>query len=368
MDRNATLTATANLLARRGRGILAADESVGTIGKRLLAHGLENNSENRRAFRELLVCAPDIENALSGFIMFDETFYQSTQSGERFLSVLERKGILPGIKVDTGLKPLEDTDGESFTSGIETLVQRCTKYYEDGAKFAKWRAALKIDKQKGLPSHRAIRTNAHLLAQYAKIAQDAGLVPIVEPEILIDGNHTQEESANTARLVIRECYIALREHSVLLEGSLLKPMMIMPGKDHPDKNTITPHQIAEVTLQVMREVVPPEVPGIMFLSGGMSEIQATVNLSALNKLADSTEAPWTLSFSYGRALQSSPLKTWAADKGKKEQASKIAGELALANAKAQLGLFDGAHPSVIEEGALYEGFRGWRTGEDPKGT
>lgn len=364
----AELKANAARLARRGRGILAADESVGTIGKRLIALGLENVEENRRTFREILICAPGICEAFSGVILFHETVYQSGDGGKRFVQILAEKGILPGVKVDTGLKPVEDSPGETYTSGLDGLAERCREYYKEGARFAKWRSALRIDVEKGLPTNDVVAENAATLAKYAKIAQGEGLMPIVEPEILIDGVHSQQVSADETRRVLTKCYEALRKEGVMLEGTLLKPMMIMPGVASPDREAITPQQVAEVTLQVMTEVVPGEVPGIMFLSGGMSESQATENLNALNKLADSKGgASWSLSFSYGRALQTSPMNLWAGKSENIDGAKKVAAALALANASAQLGKFTGDHPSTTTAKSLYEGFRGWRSGEDPKG-
>lgn len=364
----AELKKNAARLARRGRGILAADESVGTIGKRLIGLGLENIEENRRAFREILICAPGNEDAFSGVILFHETVYQSDSSGRRFMDILAEKGILPGVKVDTGLKPVKDSPGETFTSGLDRLDERCKEYYEQGARFAKWRSALRIDVDKRLPTDAVINENAEALARYARVTQSEGLVPIVEPEILIDGAHSQQVSADVARRVIAKCYEALRKESVMLEGTLLKPMMIMPGVSSPEREFVSPLQVANVTWQVMSEVVPKEVAGIMFLSGGMNESQATENLNALNKLSDSKGgAPWSLSFSYGRALQTSPLNVWAGKKENVRDAKEVAAGLALANARAQMGKFEGQHPSQMTGKTLYEGFRGWRSGEDPKG-
>lgn len=364
----AELRANAARLARRGRGILAADESVGTIGKRLIALGLENVEENRRTFREILICAPGNALAFSGVILFHETVYQTDSAGKRFVQILAENGILPGVKVDTGLRPVESSPRETFTSGLDGLAERCREYYKEGARFAKWRSALRIDVEKGLPTEDVIAENAETLAKYAKIAQGEALVPIVEPEILIDGTHSQQMSADVARRVIEKCYEALRKEGVVLEGTLLKPMMIMPGVASPDRETVMAKKVAEVTLQVMSEVVPSEVPGIMFLSGGMNEPQATENLDALNKVADSKGgAPWSLSFSYGRALQTSPMNLWAGKSENIEDAKKVAAALALANARAQLGKFEGEHPSKMTAKTLYEGFRGWRSGEDPKG-
>lgn len=361
------LKQTAQRLSRRGRGILAADESVSTIGKRLVALGLTNTPETRRQFRQILLLAPSNEQAFSGVILFHETFYQSADSGQRFSKLLLEKGILPGVKVDTGLRPVEHSPSQTFTSGLDGLQQRCAQYFKEGARFVKWRAALRIDIGKDLPTESVIEENATALAKYANIAQDEGLVPVVEPEILIDGDHSQAVSAAVAKRVISKCYEALRAHNVLLEGTLLKPMMIMPGVSSLERDTCGPDQVAKVTLDVMEEVVPSEVPGIMFLSGGMSEEQATRNLNALNRLGDSRSVPWSLSFSYGRALQTSPMNVWGGKGENVEAAMNVAAALGLANAVAQMGKFEGEHPSLTSDKTLYEGFRGWRSGEDPKG-
>lgn len=361
------LKETAHRLSRCGRGILAADESIGTIGKRLVALGLSNTPEIRRQFRQILLLAPSNEQAFSGVILFHETFYQCADSGQSFSKLLLDKGILPGVKVDTGLRPVENSPSETFTSGLTGLQQRCAQYFENGARFVKWRAAIRIDVEKSLPTDAVIHENATTLAKYAATAQGEGLLPIVEPEILIDGDHSQEVSAAIAKKVIAKCYDALREHNVLLEGTLLKPMMIMPGVNNPERDMCGPDLVAEATLDVMEQVVPSEVPGIVFLSGGMSEEQATRNLNALNRLGTSRGVPWTLSFSYGRALQTSPMNLWGGKKENVEAAMKIAAALGLANASAQLGKFEGEHPSLTTGKTLYEGFRGWRSGEDPKG-
>lgn len=350
----ASLIATAAQLCRPGRGILAADESPSTIGKRLTSYNLPNEACTRRAFREILITAPDNESAYSGIILFPETLYQKSASGKPFIETLNEKGILPGVKVDTGLQPLPGRPEETFTKGIDGLQDRCRQYFEDGARFAKWRAALRINEEKGLPSGEAVERNADELAEYAQIAQGAGLVPIVEPEILIDGKHTQAVSASVAKRVITVVYSKLRERGVLVEGTLLKPMMILPGIDSGVKSSA--EEVARVTLATMKEVVPAEVAGIMFLSGGMGEAEATRNLAALNRVGK--DAPWRVSFSFGRALQTSVMECWRGRDEMRDEAKGIAAQLGLVNAKATLGVYEG-HP--YEGGAgLYEGFRGWR--------
>lgn len=360
-------------LARRGYGILAADESVGTIGKRLVAQGLTNDEETRRKFREILLTSPGLEEAISGVILFHETLYQRASDGRTFPEVLKDRGILVGIKVDTGLKPLEDYPRETHTSGLDGLRERCEKYYEVGARFAKWRAALRIEEGEGSPSKKAIEINASELASYARCAVDSGLVPIVEPEILVDGTHSASVAAKIARAVIPACYEALRKENVPLAATLLKPMMITPGIKHPNREKeAQPEAVARATLDVMRDVVPSDVPGIMFLSGGMGEEEATRCLNALNCLAQSEQkhddkddgVPWNLSFSFGRALQTSPLQTWKGKDENVEKAKNLAVALAKANSAAQLGKFRGSHPSLTADNTLYEGYRGWRCDVD----
>jgi fructose-bisphosphate aldolase, class I len=365
-ERESELRAIAKRLASPGKGILAADESVGTIGKRLIAMGLENIEETRRGYREILICA-DNADSLAGVILFHETLMQCTSDGIPFTEILSKKGILVGIKVDAGLEPMAESAQETVTLGLHGLEERCQEYYQRGARFTKWRAALKIDQALGLPSEAAVRANALSLAKYAKIAQSCGLVPIVEPEILIDGTHGAELSSAVSERVIAACYVALREEGVLLEATLLKPMMILPGISNSARMSTTAEQVASMTLKCMNAVVPREVPGIMFLSGGMSEVEATRNLNALNQLPDAKHSPWTLSFSFGRALQSSAMTTWNGKAENVGAASKVAAALAFANAQAQLGQFAGPHPSLAEDKPLYEGYRGWRSGEDPAG-
>lgn len=356
-------------LARPGRGILAADESVGTLGKRLVAQGLSNDAETRRAFREILLTAKGNEESLSGVILFHETLYQKADGGRSFVRVLTEKGILVGVKVDTGLRQLEGSPRETHTSGLEGLAERCAEYKRVGATFVKWRAALRVDELEGLPSAAAVATNATELAAYARTAVDAGLVPIVEPEVLVDGTHTAAAAAHATRVIIAACYKELRQIHVPLGATLLKPMMIAPGISCAGRAaSAAPDTVAHMTLDVMRDVVPPEVPGIMFLSGGMGEAEATRCLHALNRAAlDQGGVPWSLSFSFGRALQTSPLNIWNGQKERRDRAMRCAAALAKANADAQLAKFQEPHPSLTEGQSLYESFRGWRGEEDTKG-
>lgn len=333
------LKKTAAFIAQPGKGILASDESNATTGKRLATVGLENTEANRQAWRELLYTAPGLGSYISGTIMFEETLFQSTRAGVPFVDVLKQQGILPGIKVDTGLQPIDGTDGETATQGLDGLADRCKRYYKQGARFAKWRAVLKVDSDKH-PSSTAILENAHGLARYALIAQANGLVPIVEPEVTLGpGDYSIERTAYISEKVNSHVFRLLNEYNIILEGILLKPNMILPGLDVP---TPSPEEVAKYTVRTMRRSVPSAVPGIHFLSGGMSEEEATSNLQALQAFGPT---PWSLTFSYGRALQSSTLKIWSG----KEETWKAAQErlvaLAKANSEAQLGKYTGPHPS-----------------------
>ncbi|KAJ6845292.1 fructose-bisphosphate aldolase 1, cytoplasmic [Iris pallida] len=328
------LIANAAYIGTPGKGILAADESTGTIGKRLASINVENVEANRRALRELLFCTPGALQYLSGVILFEETLYQKTADGKPFVDVLKEGGVLPGIKVDKGTVDLAGTKGETTTQGLDDLGKRCAKYYEAGARFAKWRAVLKIGATE--PSQLAINENANGLARYAIICQENGLVPIVEPEILVDGSHDINKCADVTERVLAACYKALNDHHVLLEGTLLKPNMVTPGSD---SKKVAPEVVAEYTVRALQRTVPSAVPAIVFLSGGQSEEEATLNLNAMNQLKG--KKPWRLSFSFGRALQQSTLKTWA---GKEENVQKArAAFLARckANSEATLGTYEG---------------------------
>jgi len=328
------LIANAAYIATPGKGILAADESTGTIGKRLASINVENIETNRRLLREFLFTAPNALQYLSGAILFEETLYQKTSAGKPFVDVLKEGGVLPGIKVDKGTVDLAGTNGETTTQGLDGLAQRCQQYYNAGARFAKWRAVLKIGITE--PSPLAIQENANGLARYAIICQENGLVPIVEPEILVDGPHDIKTCAAVTEKVLAACYKALNDHHVLLEGTLLKPNMVTPGSDSPK---VAPEVIAEHTVRALQRTVPPAVPGIMFLSGGQSEEQATLNLNAINKLQ--TKKPWTLSFSFGRALQASTLKTWAGKDGNIPAAQAALLSRCKANSEATLAKYAG---------------------------
>ncbi|KAI5435336.1 hypothetical protein KIW84_021950 [Lathyrus oleraceus] len=329
------LIANAAYIGTPGKGILAADESTGTIGKRLASINVENVESNRQALRELLFTAPGVLQYLSGVILFEETLYQKTAAGKPFVDVLNEAGVLPGIKVDKGTVELAGTDGETTTQGLDGLGARCAKYYEAGARFAKWRAVLKIGANE--PSEHSIHENAYGLARYAVICQENGLVPIVEPEILVDGSHDILKCAAITERVLAATYKALSDHHVILEGTLLKPNMVTPGSDAPK---VAPEVIAEHTVRALQRTVPAAVPAVVFLSGGQSEEEASVNLNAINQIKG--KKPWTLSFSFGRALQQSTLKAWG---GKTENVKAAQDALltrAKANSEATLGTYKGA--------------------------
>jgi fructose-bisphosphate aldolase class I len=297
------LSATARALVAKSRGILAADESTGTIKKRFDTIKLESTEENRRAYREMLFTAPGAQEYISGVILYDETLRQKTKDGVPFPTYLSQHGMLPGIKVDLGAKPLAGFPGETITEGLDGLRERFSEYHKLGAKFAKWRAV--IDIGSGIPSLYAIDANAEALARYATLCQEAGIVPIVEPEVLMDGDHTLARCEEVTNLVLDRVFSHLFAARVFLEGMVLKPNMVVPGKKSPQK--ASPEQVAEATVRTLRRQVPSAVPGIAFLSGGQGPAEATLHLSLINAAGP---LPWTLTFSYGRALQEDALSAW----------------------------------------------------------
>ncbi len=328
----ADLHEIARALVADGKGILAADESSGTIKKRFDSIGAESTEENRRAYRDLLFTTPGAEEFISGVILYDETIRQSSADGTPFPKLLESKGIVPGIKVDMGAKPLAGSPDETITEGLDGLRERLEEYYGLGARFTKWRAVISIGD--GLPSDYAIWTNAHALGRYAALSQEAGLVPIVEPEILMDGSHSIDESYRVTVRVLQAVYTELFDQRVEREGTLLKPNMVLSGYDGSDQaDTRT---VAEMTVRALRNTVPASVPGIVFLSGGQSDEDATARLNAMNALG---EHPWELSFSYGRALQSPALKAWQGDDGNVEAAQKAFYRRAKFNGAARSGSY-----------------------------
>lgn len=297
------LASIARELVASGKGILAADESTGTIEKRLKSVSVVSTEENRRAYRELLFTTAGLPEFISGVILFDETLRQKTGDGVPFAKFLSDAGIIPGIKVDKGAKPLAHFPGEKITEGLDGLRERFAEYAELGAKFAKWRAVISIGED--LPKDFCLEANAHALARYAALAQEAGLVPIVEPEILMDGEHSIERCFDVTEAMLEFLFDELFAHRVRLEELLLKPNMVISGVNCPRQAPV--QQVAEATLLCLRETVPAAVPGVVFLSGGQSDELATAHLNAMNQIG---HAPWELSFSFGRALQSPALKTW----------------------------------------------------------
>lgn len=330
------LAETAKAIVASGKGILAADESTGTIGKRFAPINVENVEENRRAYRDLLFTAgKELSQYLGGVIFYEETLFQKSSDGKPFPEILKELGIKVGIKVDKGTVNLSGTDGETTTQGLDGMAERCQKYYQAGARFAKWRCVLKIGPNQ--PSALSVLENANVLARYASICQANGLVPIVEPEILMDGDHDLNRAVEAATTVLAAVYKALADHKIFLEGTLLKPNMVCPGQDCKIK--YTPEQIAEATVTVLRRTVPAAVPGVTFLSGGQSEEEATVHLNAMNRVADLR--PWALTFSYGRALQATVLKVWSGKKENVAEAQKALLVRCKANSEAALGKYKG---------------------------
>lgn len=347
------LISTAGKIASPGKGILAVDESTKTIGKRLASIGVENTEANRQAYRGLLFNCAGLGEYISGAILFEETLYQDSAEGKPFVDCLNEIGVIPGIKVDKGLSPLGNAASfETWCTGLDGLSERAAAYYKQGARFAKWRAVLQISDS--TPSKISIQENTWGLARYARTVQDAGLVPIIEPEILMDGDHPITRTAEVQEEVLAAVYKACDLNGVLLEGSLLKPNMVVPGSDY--SGTTSPEEIGKYTIRTLERRVPSAVPGIMFLSGGMSEEEASVNLSVMNSL--DRNGPWSLSFSYGRALQQSCLKTWM---GKPESVAAAQQALlarARANSLANLGKYTkGSEPSLDALGTFEKGYK-----------
>lgn len=325
------LESIAQAMVAPGKGIIAIDESTGTIKKRLDAVGVESTEENRRAYREMLLTVPGLAEHISGAILYDETIRQSTADGVPFTKVMQDAGIIPGIKVDMGAKDLAGFPGEKVTEGLDGLRERLAEYARLGARFAKWRAVITIGED--TPSSTCVEANCHALARYAALCQEAGLVPMVEPEVLMDGDHDIDVSYEVTEATLRSLFGALYEHNVLLEGTILKSSMVVSGKDCPDQADVD--IVAEATIRCLKSTVPASLPGIVFLSGGQSDRDATAHLNAMNKLGPH---PWPLSFSYGRAMQQAGLKLWGADmKGNHDEAQKTVAARARANGLAALG-------------------------------
>lgn len=311
------LAATAQSLVAPGKGVLAADESVPTITKRFEAIGVTSTPESRRAYRDMMLTTPDLASFISGMILYDETIRQGVADGTPFPRVLEERGIMPGIKVDTGAHPLAGAPGEKITEGLDGLRERIAEYRDLGARFAKWRAVITI--AEGLPSRYCIAANAHALARYAALCQEGGLVPIVEPEVLMDGDHTIDRCFEATEATLRAVFGELADQRVALERMVLKPNMVVPGMGSPRPAGV--EEVAEATLRCLRSTVPAAVPGIAFLSGGQTAELATEQLNAMNTMGPH---PWEVSFSYGRALQDPAMAAW-----KGESANVEAGQVAL---------------------------------------
>ena len=300
------LAETAQAMVAAGKGIIAIDESTATIAKRFAGVGIENTEENRRRYRELLLTTPNLNQYISGAILFDETIRQKTSDGVPFAKFMSDNGMIPGIKVDKGTHNLAGCPGEVVTEGLDGLRDRLAEYYKLGARFAKWRAVINISEE--TPTGTCIEANSHALARYAALCQEQGLVPMVEPEVIMDGSHDIDECFQVTEVVLRSLFASLVEQNVVLEGTILKASMVVPGTTSGEKVSI--EEVAAATLQCLKSTVPAILPGIVFLSGGQSDEDATAHLNAMNQMGPN---PWPLSFSYGRAMQAAALKLWSQD-------------------------------------------------------
>jgi fructose-bisphosphate aldolase class I len=327
-----SLSDTARTLVAPGKGILAADESPPTIEKRFQKISLESTEDNRRAYREMLFTTQGIGEHISGVILYDETIRQQGSDGTPFTQVLQRADIIPGIKVDKGAKPLAGSPNEKLTEGLDGLRDRLSEYRELGARFTKWRAVIEIGE--GIPTYYCIHANAHALGRFAALSQEAGLVPIVEPEVLMDGDHSISRCYETTEWMLKETFQELFFQRVDLESMLLKPNMVVSGKEASEQADV--QEVAEATVRCLRSAVPAAVPGIVFLSGGQSAEVATAHLNAMNAMGDQ---PWQLSFSFARALQGPALETWRGDEGNLQQAQEIFAHRARMNSAARSGSY-----------------------------
>ena len=332
MSVESNLEATARSLAAPGKGILAADESTGTIEKRLKSINVPCTEENRRDYRSLLFSTEGLGEFISGVILYDETLRQKSADGTTMVELLKRQDIIPGIKVDKGAKPLAGFPGDKITEGLDGLRDRLKEYAQLGARFTKWRAVIKITPE--TPSRLALKANVHALARFAGLSQEAGLVPIVEPEVLMDGGHTIERHYEVTRAALHHLFHQLREFRVHLPGILLKPNMVLSGSEAPEQASID--QAARMTLNVLLETVPAAVPGVVFLSGGQSAVRATEHLNAINQLG---RAPWALSFSFGRALQEPALSAWGGQAANVLKAQKALLQRSQCNSSARFGKY-----------------------------
>jgi len=311
------LKQTAQNMVAHHKGILAADESNNTATKRLEEVGIESSEESRRKYRQLLFTAPDIENRISGVILYDETIRQSDDNGKPFPELLKGRGVIPGIKVDTGAKPLAGSPNEKVTEGLDGLRERLAEYYNMGARFSKWRAVITIGE--GMPTRQCIEANAHALARYSALCQENGLVPIVEPEVMINGDHSIDTCEEITEENLRTVFNELYRHNVMPEGTVLKTSMVISGLDAKDRAGI--EEVADRSVQTLERVVPPALGGVVFLSGGQGDVEATQHLDVMNKKYKN-RVPWRLTFSYARALQNPALGTWGSDMANTEEAQK----------------------------------------------
>ncbi|OGT56010.1 MAG: fructose-bisphosphate aldolase [Gammaproteobacteria bacterium RIFCSPHIGHO2_12_FULL_63_22] len=325
------LAETAQAMVAPGKGIIAIDESNNTIKKRFDGVGIECTEDNRRAYRQMLLTTPGLNEHISGAILYDETLRQKSSDGVPFTQIMMAKGIIPGIKVDKGPQPLAGFPGEVVTEGLDGLRERLKEYAQLGARFAKWRAVINIGED--IPSGTCIEANSHMLARYAALCQEAGIVPMVEPEVLMDGDHDIDICYEVTEVTLRSLFAALYDQNVMLEGTILKASMVVSGKSCPDQAGV--EEVAELTMRCLKSTVPATLPGIVFLSGGQSDFDATAHLNAMNQLG---AKPWPLSFSYGRAMQSAALKLWSADLvGKVAEAQQTVFARARDNGLAALG-------------------------------
>ena len=328
-----TLKDIANYIVADGKGILAADESTGTIEKRFKSIGVDSTEENRRKYREMLFRAPAMSEAIGGVILFDETIKQVSTDGKPLREIILEKGSLPGIKVDQGLIDFKTVNGEKLTQGLEGLDDRCREYASLGAKFTKWRAVINIDEH--IPTQDCIDANMNALAKYASVAQKNGMVPIVEPEVIMDGSHSIDRCYEVTQVSLTSLFSHLSAEGIDIEGTLLKPNMVISGTTNENQASV--NEVAEKTLKCLLATVPNELPGIVFLSGGQSDIDATAHLDCMNKIGGN---PWKLSFSYGRALQQAALKAWNGEDSNLENAQNAFNHRALMNMKAAQGNWD----------------------------
>lgn len=326
------LKQTAAAMMAKGKGLLAADESAGTCEKRFKSVGVESTEENRRAYRDLLFTTKGVNEYVSGVILFDETMRQKTSDGILFPEYLQKNGIIPGIKVDAGAHDMALHPGEKVTEGLDGLSKRLADYFKGGARFAKWRAVITIGK--GIPSHACIIANAHALARYSALCQEAGIVPIVEPEVLLDGDHTVERCHEVTSETLATLFAALRAQGVMMEGTILKASMVVSGKDNSRQANV--QEVAKRTVEVLKNTVPASLPGVVFLSGGQTDENATAHLNEMVKIGG---MPWPLSFSYSRALQQPALKTWRGSAANVAAAQKAFYHRARMNSLASMGKY-----------------------------